>query len=483
MGLRINTNLPNLIALRNLAATDRGLQTTFRRLASGVRLERAQDDPAAMSVADGLRSDLEALRRLIENASNASNLVATADAAVQEITDLVARLQESAIFALSTGSASPAQIAAEQAAVDSTIEAIRRIAATTRFNGVPLLNGAQEIQVLSADPGILQVRPFRVLFNPVSASTTMSVTLVSSAEQAAGVLGVGGVAVSGGAVTLRITGPLGTQEIRLADGATVADAEAAVNETRGFTGVYASGGAFFTETFGAAAFVRVENLGPGTFNGGDPAAPGLGPGQVYFDRGKNAVVSFQGQTVSGQGNTVSLLTPYFQGEILFEPFAPPAAYEFTLAKSGMRFQIKDDPQFVHESRVGIPDLSPERVGTPETVVGGRVFGGFLSQLVSGRDADLFAAPGRALEIAREAVDILSTIRSRLGALQSFEFEAVRGAVEVARENLAASLSTLRDADIAAEAAALARGQVLFQAGVSVLGQAAELPAQVLRLLG
>ena len=82
----------------------------------------------------------------------------------------------------------------------------------------------------------------------------------------------------------------------------------------------------------------------------------------------------------------------------------------------------------------------------------------------------------------DAINIVNDSRAKFGATQS-RFEAIISNLQVAVENQSAARSRIMDADFAAETAALARAQILQQAGNAMVAQANQLPQQVLRLLG
>ena len=81
-----------------------------------------------------------------------------------------------------------------------------------------------------------------------------------------------------------------------------------------------------------------------------------------------------------------------------------------------------------------------------------------------------------------AIEQLSTARAKVGAFQN-RMQITVSNISVAHENLSAANSRLRDVDVAAESANMTRQQILSQAGVSVLGQANQLPQAALSLIG
>ncbi len=97
------------------------------------------------------------------------------------------------------------------------------------------------------------------------------------------------------------------------------------------------------------------------------------------------------------------------------------------------------------------------------------------------DEDSRVKAQNAIGVVDAALDYVNTVRSRLGAFQN-RVEYSISNMQVARENLAASESRIRDADIAAETANLTRAQILVQAGTAVLTQANITPQSALNLL-
>src|SRR3989338_5868303 len=127
MGLRINSNLNVLTALRTLKVSDRNLGKSIERLSTGTKINRGSDNQSGLIISERLRSQLGALSKAVENSQGASNMISVADASLQGISDLLLTLQGSIEFALNSGGASPNQIAAEQNLVDQAVEAIDRI--------------------------------------------------------------------------------------------------------------------------------------------------------------------------------------------------------------------------------------------------------------------------------------------------------------------------------------------------------------------
>ena len=146
MPITINTNIQALRAQRTLGRTTLSLQKSFERLSSGLRIVRAADDAAGLSIADSLRADGRIAQVAIRNANDGISLISIADGALSEMSNVLVRMAElaeqSANGVLSTSQRSA--LNAEFVALGSEIQ---RISETTAFNGLQLLSGGQQISL------------------------------------------------------------------------------------------------------------------------------------------------------------------------------------------------------------------------------------------------------------------------------------------------------------------------------------------------
>ena len=81
---RINTNVTSLLAQRNLAAANASVNKSMERLSTGLKTNRGADDPAGLIASERMRSEKVALSSAITNASRATNLIGTAEGALNE---------------------------------------------------------------------------------------------------------------------------------------------------------------------------------------------------------------------------------------------------------------------------------------------------------------------------------------------------------------------------------------------------------------
>ena len=138
---RINTNVSSLIAQKTLSRSNAGLQESLTRLSTGLRINSGKDDPAGLIASEALRSDIISVRKAITNTERANQLIGTADSALGQVSALLNDIRGLVSEAANTGAQSDDQIAANQLQIDSSLEAIDRIAQTTSFQGKRLLDG------------------------------------------------------------------------------------------------------------------------------------------------------------------------------------------------------------------------------------------------------------------------------------------------------------------------------------------------------
>ncbi len=169
---RINNNLSAINANRNLAMNGRTMQKSIERLSSGLRINRAGDDAAGMTVVTRLRSQVQGLDRAIMNAQDGVNMVNVAEGALEEVTSRLDRIRVLAIQAANTGVNDRQARQAIQDEVFQSIDEITRIADTTKFGSNHLLNGDFGVDA-GIKPGQDGSHNFGINIDQGSTSTTL----------------------------------------------------------------------------------------------------------------------------------------------------------------------------------------------------------------------------------------------------------------------------------------------------------------------
>ena len=147
MPITVNSNIPSLNAQRNLGKATQALADSFAKLSSGLRINKASDDAAGLSIADSLRADKRIASVAVRNANDGISALNIADGAMNEISSLLARMGELAEQA-GNGILGTTQRTALSKEFEALGAEIDRIAAVTEFNSKSLLqSGSITLQV------------------------------------------------------------------------------------------------------------------------------------------------------------------------------------------------------------------------------------------------------------------------------------------------------------------------------------------------
>ena len=176
MSLRINTNVGALNAYGNLSTNQASLQDAFEKLSSGLRINKAADDAAGLSISQGLTSQINGLTQAVRNAQDGTNVAQIADGALNTVQQILQRERDLAVQAANGGSQDAAAQAAAQGEITNLNTQLDNISKTTAFGGTKLLDGTYA--------GVFQVGANN------SANEQLTLTLTSSDSTTLGVNGV-----------------------------------------------------------------------------------------------------------------------------------------------------------------------------------------------------------------------------------------------------------------------------------------------------
>ncbi|MFU0831627.1 MAG: Flagellin [Oscillospiraceae bacterium] len=138
--MRINHNIAALNANNRLKINDNAISKNLQKLASGYRINNAADDAAGLAVSEKMRRQINGLNQATDNAENGISLIQTAEGGMNEISSILQRMNTLAVEA-SNGTYDDTDRENLQAEVDALITEIDRIANSTDFNGIKLLDG------------------------------------------------------------------------------------------------------------------------------------------------------------------------------------------------------------------------------------------------------------------------------------------------------------------------------------------------------
>jgi len=139
--VRINHNLSALNAWKNLTVNDGGQNKSLEKLSSGLRIGRAADDAAGLSISEKMRGQISGLNQASRNAQDGISLLQTAEGALQETHSILQRMRELAVQSASDTVTNADRIQIQKEVDALTVE-ITRIGVTTEFNTQPLLDSS-----------------------------------------------------------------------------------------------------------------------------------------------------------------------------------------------------------------------------------------------------------------------------------------------------------------------------------------------------
>jgi flagellin len=488
MGLRINQNITALNAHRNLVATDSALSKSLERLSSGLRINRAADDAAGLAISEKMRGQIKGLAQAIRNAQDAISLIQTAEGALNETHSILQRMRQLAVQA-ANDTLTPDDREQIQKEINQLIEELDRIGNTTEFNTKKLLNG-QAGYAVTAQNGVASGEAVTVNGVAYNADSTIATEdldalvtrMTPGTNTKAGVYTVvitqnatkaqiGGVAATDATVDSGGTIVLNGVAINVVSGENLDNVVLKINNVKNLTGVEAavSGNSIVLTSinYGSSATINVsgsndllQDLG---LTGGDET--------VLSDAGTDIVGTINGQAAIGKGGTLTLVAPGDDADGLSITIDPSklalengAELQFSAvvdASGAVTLHIGANKD--QTMTVSIRDMRAKALGVDQISV--------LSQT----EAEESIAK---IDLA---INDVSTERSKLGAYQN-RLEHTIANLGVAKENLAAAESRIRDVDMAEEMMEFTRSQILLQAGVAMLAQANTLPQAVLQLL-
>ena len=198
----INTNIASLNAQRNLNSSQSALGVSLQRLSSGLRINSAKDDAAGLAISDRMTTQIRGLNQASRNANDGISLAQTAEGAPSEIGNNLQRIRELALQSANATNSSSDR-AALNAEVQQLTSEIQRVANTTEFNGLKLLDGSfsnAQFQVGSNANQVINVTVAGATTNLLGSYQTSSSAVTSTAFDGANFT-INGVTIGASAAT------------------------------------------------------------------------------------------------------------------------------------------------------------------------------------------------------------------------------------------------------------------------------------------
>lgn len=482
MSFRINNNIPAMTALRNLDQTGLQMQGSIERLSSGLRINSAADNPAGLVISEGMRSQLTGIGQAINNSQDAVNMAKTAEGALNEIQTLLNNIRGLAVSAANSGVVDQNVLQANQTQIRNTIESIDRIAQQTQFGTKKLLDGTAgalaNVTDINDVSNIFMGGTFggySVVTGPITINKVTQATLATIstdqtfASPAAIVPTAGSFVINGYSFTSSGSESLQSLASKIND----------MSSTTGVTAQVTGSGSSYSITLAQNDYGSkhsIDFFDPSGILNSTPSVNATGTDAV-FDVSVNTTngvttVPFTG----GRGSNDSglKLTDAYGNVVLLNEngnssiAAPTQVGQLTAGT--MQFQIGANAgQAVQFS---MPTVFANRLGT----------GAISGESIATLDVTNTQGASNAIRVIDDAITQLAQSRGDLGSFQTDFLQSTVRSLNVAQENLTASESTIRDADMAQEITQFTKVQILQQSGMSVLAQANQIPQQILQLL-
>ncbi len=492
----INTNISAITAQASMNQIEGDYQQAMTRLSTGLRVNSAADDAAGLAIGEKMTAQVMGIEQAIRNATDGQSLVNTAEGAQKEITSMLQRLREVAVQ-----SSSDTNTGLDRASLTSEskqlVSEINRIAETTTFNGMNILDGSFKGKTfqIGADQG----QAMEINIDSAKATDIGSYTIKTNASNTAG--NASGIAAG---TDISITGYLGSATITTDANQSAAELAKAVNDNTAQTGVTAT-----AETnvklsgMSAATTVSfdVNGVSIGTVNIADTsdltslrdainnvsnqtgvtAKMGDTNGEIILTDANGEDIKLENYDVGDDAATMSAQaletdgTDAVTGPVTLDEAADDAA---TITGSVTMTSAFDfSAGSVDPSGGG---LATEDDGTTFFKDGRDAVS---ADLTSVAEIDLSSAKkaSEAITVLDTAMQAIAKSRADLGAVSN-RLDSTISNLSSISTSVSAAKSQIMDADYAQESTNLARSQIIAQASQAMLAQANSNQKQVLSLI-
>ena len=490
--MRIQHNIAALNSYRNLTGNNNAVAKNLEKLSSGYRINRAGDDAAGLAISEKMRAQITGLNTAQKNAQDGVSLVQTAEGALTEVHSMLNRMVELADQSANGTYDNPVDRANLQKEIASLKDEIDRIADSTNFNGINLLDGSLSTTKLDLAAGTLGGQATTVKEIPATGTTS-------------GIAGHDKAAMGEHTLTVEYADENGTlhkvdvkYKIDIADdkGKAIDAILKAVSQNDTLSSVFN-----ITKDTDSVNFESkvTGSKGAKVVNVSTTDATSKMDADKAID-GENAKVQTQGAGVKiAEGDTITLngKTYEFVKDASTEPTkkgatavvvgadnnatlgnlnkalesagikakynASDIVFSATKNGAGLTLQIGDTSADFNQMTVSVSDMHTDALGIADI------------------DISTQAGAKAAVDKIKSAINSVSSTRGDLGAIQN-RLEHTINNLSVTAENMTAAESRIRDVDMANEMMAYTKNNILVQSSQAMLAQANQLPQGVLQLL-
>ena len=485
--MRIQHNIAALNSYRNLTGNNNAVSKNLEKLSSGYRINRAGDDAAGLAISEKMRAQITGLNTAQKNAQDGVSLVQTAEGALTEVHSMLNRMVELADQSANGTYDNPVDRANLQKEIASLKEEIDRIADSTNFNGINLLDGSLSESKL--DLSNVSMAGSTAAKEVAATGATSEIVADAGADTKEATLTIEYKDAEGSIHSLKVKYANAADKtdvskniynaIKDSELSSVFDIKLEQEKVKFTSKVTGEGGAAITDVKTTAANSNVKE---GTSADGvnakvqtNAANKAIAAGDKFTLNGKtyefvsdaNAKISegAVGVIVGADKNaTLSNLNKALESAGIKAEYATDDIV-FSATKNGaaLTLQIGDTSEDFNQMNVSVGDMHTAALGIADI------------------DISTQAGAKASVDKIKSAINSVSSTRGDLGAIQN-RLEHTINNLSVTSENMTAAESRIRDVDMANEMMAYTKNNILVQSSQAMLAQANQLPQGVLQLL-
>ena len=484
----VQHNLTAMNSNRMLGITTKSQAKSTEKLSSGYKINRAADDAAGLSISEKMRKQIRGLTQASSNAQDGISAVQTAEGALNEVQDMLQRMNELAVKA-ANGTQSEDDRSYIQNEIDQLTTEIDRVAETTKFNETYLLKGDQDNEkaytysYATATGKAATATMSTTASTKGSKITTMTFKTTASADEQNEVAKL----IRDQGINVQYSSKDSTTTGKVVNSATVS-----LNGTDKYTVTNTTGNDYSIKDAkgNEIATFTLENANLGEKDKADAITPGT----ETFTASKATAGYKDGDTVKyydkdGNGIPENALSKYFSST--------------TNAAGTVSSTVKADAPLVYDALgnkidAAVADISAKQDLTGALTLTLHVGADATSNNQISVNLDAMSAKGLgvnglkvdgtndtnakgSIETIKEAIQKVSTQRSALGAVQN-RLEHTINNLDNVVENTTSAESQIRDTDMATEMVKYSNNNILAQAGQAMLAQSNQSNQGVLSLL-
>ncbi len=512
MAITINTNVTAMTAQRNLNSASSSVADSMQKLSSGLRINSAKDDAAGLQISNRLTNQTNGLNVAMRNANDGVSMAQTAEGAMQESTKIMERMRELALQS-ANGSNSDKDRDAMQKEMGQLQSEMNRIADTTSFGGQNLLDGSFGEKTFQIGANSNETQSLKLMdvsshalgrsysgVQDTTAAKTNELTGGTSTGDSEFTVNAGGkehsIAVtkdmSAEDLEHKINNIDGLSDVKVTTAEEGVDAKDAVATTQTLSNINTSGGALSltvgTKELTIAKDTSAEDIAKTINNDTDLQTAGITA--AYDDKTKEIKLSKSDGSdlavsaeykAAADGSTINIGGTDVNGTTgaVAKQTVTSTNGEAAVAEKAAKFNIDFSGVKVDQ---GIDTLSLGGKGMAATKDLAVNTGTVTTESVASLDLSTQDGAQNAIDVLDAAMESVDSKRAEIGAFQNRMNHTMSNLANI-NENVNASNSRIKDVDFAKETVNMTKGQILQQAGTSILAQAKQIPQAALSLLG